>query len=71
MATFDPQQITIRPAHRPGSLQLLVDGTPVPSGNLISLGAGPDGRVHYHIEDLPLCHGALVRVDYDPSWGEP
>ncbi len=68
LATFDPQQITVRPPHRPDSLRLVVDGEPVPGASLVPVGQGPDGRGHYLVEDCPLRHGALVRVDFEPCW---
>ena len=67
---FDPQQLTLRPPHRPDSLRLQVDGEPVPAASLIPAGSGPDGRCWYLVEDCDLRHGALVRVDFEPTWGE-
>ncbi len=70
LADFEPQQIVVRPTHRADSLRLVVDGQPVPSASLVPTGLGPDGRSWYLIEDCPLRHGALVRVDFEPSWGD-
>ena len=56
---------------RRADVRLWVDGEPAADANLVSLGPGPDGRVHYLVEDLAIGHGALVRVDYDPSGGDP
>jgi hypothetical protein len=68
--SFDPQQLTLRPPHRPDSVRLVVDGEPVPAASLIPAGRGPDGRCWYLVEDCTLRHGSLVRVDFEPSWGE-
>ncbi len=48
----------------------MVDGEPVPAAILIPAGRGPDGRCWYLVEDCTLRHGSLVRVDFEPSWGE-
>ena len=71
LASFDPQQLTVRPAHRADSLRLRVDGALVPGASIVATGQGPDGRGWYVVEDCTLTHGALVRVDFEPSWGEP
>jgi hypothetical protein len=71
LAGFDPQRVTIRPPHRPESLRLLVDGEPIAAATMIAVGQGPDGRGHYLLEGCALHHGALVRVDFEPDWGEP
>jgi hypothetical protein len=68
LPAFDPQQLTVRPPHRPDTLRLVVDGEPAPGAGLVPVGHGPDGRALYLVEDLPLRHGALVRVDFEPSW---
>jgi len=60
----------VRPAHRPDSLRLLVDGEPAANASLIPAGSGPDGRAYYLVEDCALHHGAIVRVDFEPTWGE-
>jgi hypothetical protein len=67
---FDPQQITLRPAHRPDSVRLVIDGEPAQGASLTPAGLGPDGRRWYLVEECPLRHGSLVRVDFEPDWGE-
>jgi hypothetical protein len=71
LGTFDPQHLTLRPAHNPDSMRLYVDGTPAPGASLVPVGRGPDGRRHYQVEGIALRHGAVVRVDFEPDWGEP
>jgi len=67
---FRPQQAVLRHAHRPDSLRLRIDGQPAADAAFVSVDQGADGRTLYLVEGVTMRYGALVRVDFEPEWGD-
>ena len=59
---FDPGWVEL-PGHRPGSVEVFLDGTPV-EADLAELAPGI-----LRIQRPGVPHGALLRVDFEPTWG--
>ena len=64
LTSFQPQQFSLETIpHRPGRVQVWLDGELVEQGNIRR---SVRGEGLYTIEGVAVPHGAIVRVDFEP-----
>lgn len=63
LTSFQPQQFSLDIPHRPGRVQVWLDGELVEQGNVRR---SVRGEGLYTIEGVSVPHGAIVRVDFEP-----
>lgn len=64
---FDPATFTLTLPHRPERVRVWIDDVEIPRESLHLRSASGDDAATYRIEGTPVPHGAIVRIDFDPS----
>jgi hypothetical protein len=68
---FRPDQVVLEFPHRAGQIRVLVDDEALPAHSVRPAGGAPAAAFVYQLEGIPVRHGAIVRVDFEPEFPRP